>query len=100
MSGQLSLEIDLDYDERVVSLARELGILLAPRLAPGTTSEATRLLAERVALLSWERLKYAREPAEPVRCHTCDELTLPKTRVRVAVCPRCSLEGRSAVSGG
>lgn len=100
MSDQLSLDIDLDYDDRVRSLALEIAIVLAPRLAPGTTRESATLLAERVALLSWERLKYAREPEEPVRCHTCDEMTLPKTRARVAVCPRCALEGRSAGARG
>lgn len=98
MAGQLSL--DLDYDERVARLAREVAILLAPHAAPGTKTEATRTLASRIAMLAWERLKYEWEPAEAVRCHLCDADTFPKTRVRVAVCPRCSVEGRSAGSRG
>jgi hypothetical protein len=98
VSGQLTL--DLDYDDRVRSLSSEVAILLAPHLAPGTKRETASLLADRVAMLAWGRLKYASEPDEPLRCHTCDETTVPKTRVRVAVCARCALEGRSAGSGG
>jgi hypothetical protein len=98
MPGQLAL--DLDYDERVARLAREVAIVVAPHLAPGTKTEAAKLLAERVAMLAWQRLKYEWEPPDAIRCHTCDELTYPKNRVRVAVCPRCSAEGRAAGSRG
>lgn len=98
MPGQLS--IDFCCDDRSASLARELAIMIAPHLAPGTTSEATRTLASRAAVLAQRRFSDFREPAEPMRCHTCDEMTTPANRVRVAVCVRCSLEGRSAGSSG
>jgi len=97
-AGQLSLE--LDYDERVPRLAREVAIVLAPYLAPGTKKEAAELLAERVAKLAESRLKYAWEPTEAVRCHCCDAETFPAGRVRVAVCPRCSAAPRTPGSSG
>lgn len=96
--GQLS--IDFDYDERTARLAVEIAILLVPRMAPGTPSEATRLLADRIAVLAEKRFKDAWEPSEPIRCHTCDEMTVKQNRVRVAVCVRCSVEGRTPGSSG
>jgi uncharacterized paraquat-inducible protein A len=97
-AGQLT--IDFEYDERSARLATELALVLTPYLAPGTARETVRNLASRVAMLAEKRYRDAWEPQEPIRCHTCDEMTFPKTRVRVAVCPRCSLEGRSVGSGG
>jgi hypothetical protein len=93
MPGQLT--IDFCCDDRSQSLAREISIMLAPHLAPGTKSETAKLLAERVALLAEKRFRDFQEPTEAIRCHTCDESTTIGNRVRVAVCNRCSLEGRS-----
>jgi hypothetical protein len=92
--------IDFDYDERVVRLSREIAVMVAPHAAPGTKSETVKVLAERIAKLAHLRLRDAQEPTEDMRCHTCDEMTTPKNRVRVAVCARCSLEGRSVGSAG
>ncbi len=97
-AGQIA--IDFDYDERVVRLSREIALMVSPHAAPGTKAETVRVLAERIAKLAHQRLRDAFEPAEDVRCHTCNEMTTPKNRVRVAVCARCSLEGRSAGSSG
>jgi len=94
--GQVEM---FDYDERTVVLARELALVLAPAVAPGTKTETVKLLAEKVAKIAEQKYKYAREPDE-VRCHLCDEVTIPKNRVRVAVCVRCSLEPRSPGSTG
>lgn len=96
--GQQTLEL-FDYDERTVVLARELALMVAPYLAPGTTTDTTKALAERLAKAAEARYKYAHEPAEMV-CHLCDVLTTPKDRVRVAVCVRCSLEPRSPGGAG
>ena len=97
-AGQLA--IDFDYDERTVRLAGEVGIMLAPYLAPGTPREISRVLAERIAKVAERRYKYAWEPKEGIRCLTCDELTFPENRVRVVVCVRCSLEGRTPGASG
>jgi hypothetical protein len=93
VGGQLT--IDLFCDDRTRSLAREVAIMIAPYAAPGTKRETVQLLAERVAALAEKRYRDFQEPAEPVRCHTCDAMTVVGDRVRVAVCNRCSLEGRS-----
>jgi hypothetical protein len=98
MSGQLL--IDFCCDERSQGLARELAIMVAPYLAPGTTTEMTKNLASRMALLAEKRFNDFREPPEPIRCHTCDEMTTIGNRMRVAVCNRCSLEGRSVGGSG
>lgn len=96
--GQLA--IDFDYDERTARLSAEIAIMLAPHVAPGTPRDAIRLLADRVARVAERRYKDAWEPDCEMRCHTCDEMTVPRTRVRVAVCPRCSLQGRTPGSSG
>lgn len=97
-SGQLL--IDFDYDERVVMFAKEVALMLAPHVAPGTKSETVKVLADRIAVLACRRWKDAHEPREEVRCHTCDELTTVGNRVRVAVCNRCALTGRSVGAAG
>jgi len=97
-AGQIS--IDFYYDDRVASLAREIAIMVAPHMSPGTKADVAKMLGERVAALAEKRFRDFREPAEPIRCHTCDELTLVGNRVRVAVCNRCSLEGRSVGCAG
>ena len=94
------VKIEFEYDDRLPMLAAEFGVLLAPRLAPGTTLEEARKLATRLALLASKRLSKFDEPEEPVRCHSCDVETGPEERVRVAVCPRCSLQGGSPGSDG
>ena len=94
------LQIDFDYDERSVRLAMEFGIMLTPVLAVTVSKEALSELTARMAMLATRRFKDLYEPSEPIRCHTCDELTLPKNRVRVVVCPRCAFEGRSPGSAG
>lgn len=97
-AGQL--QIDFEYDERVGALAREVAIMVAPHVAPGTKAETVRVLAERVAKLAHRRFKDAYEPREPIRCHTCDDLTVVGNRVRVVVCNRCALTGRSVGCSG
>lgn len=94
------VKIEFEYDDRLPMLAAEFGVLLAPRLAPGTTLEEARKLATRLALLASKRLSKFDEPEEPVRCHSCDVETGPGERVRVAVCPRCALQGGSPGSDG
>jgi hypothetical protein len=96
--GQLT--IDFCCDERSQMLAREIAIMLAPHLAPGSKVDAAKLLAGRVALLAEKRFRDFQEPTEQIRCHTCDEMTVIGNRVRVVVCNRCSLEGRSPGSRG
>lgn len=81
-------------------MAAEFGVVMAPRLAPGTTLEEARKLATRLALLASKRLSQLGEPVEPIRCHSCDVETAPAERVRVVVCPRCSLLGGSPGSDG
>ena len=98
LPGQLS--IDFEYDDRVVRLAAELAIMVAPHVAPGTKAETVKVLTDRMAILAGKRFAKLNEPDEPIRCHTCDEMTVPKNRVRVAVCLRCSFEGRSVGSSG
>ncbi len=97
-AGQIS--IDFEYDERTARLAAEIAIMITPYLSPGTPKETAKGLAERVALVAEKRYKDAWEPACEIRCHTCDEMTSPKTRVRVVVCPRCSMEAKTPGSSG
>jgi hypothetical protein len=96
--GQLL--IDFDYDERTVRLATEFAIMMAPHLAPKVTKETIQFLSARMATLAAARMKEAYEPTDPIRCHSCDEMTVPATRVRVAVCTRCSFASRTAGSDG
>jgi len=100
MMGAGQLSIDFDYDERTVRLATEIAIMITPHAAPGMPRERIRELAERIAKVSEKRYKDAWEPDEEIRCHTCDEMTVPKTRVRVAVCPRCAMSGSTPGSSG
>jgi hypothetical protein len=100
MSEPGQLRIDFDYDDRTAKLATEFAIIIAPHLPPGTKKELVVSLSTRMARLAGERYAHFGEPVDPIRCHTCDEMTLPKTRVRVPVCPRCSLEGRSLGARG
>jgi hypothetical protein len=97
-AGQLA--IDFEYDERTVRLSTEVAIMLTPYLAPGTPRDAVRLLADKIAKVAEARYKNAWEPKEGILCHTCDEMTTPDNRVRVAVCNRCSIEGRTPGSSG
>ena len=94
------VSIDFDYDDRVPGLARELAIVLAPHLPPGTPSETVRTLAARAATLAAKRLRDAAETSESLRCHLCDVLTAPDNRARIAVCVRCALEPRSPGASG
>lgn len=100
MSDAGQLVIDFDYDERTARLASEFAVMLAPHLAPGTKKEVAQAVASRLAVLAGRRYAEFGEPTEPIRCHTCDEMTIPKTRVRVVVCLRCSFEGGSVGSRG
>jgi hypothetical protein len=100
MSGP-QLAIDFEYDERTVRLATEICLMLTPYLAPGTTRESARVLAERVTKVAEKRYKDNWEPKEAIRCHTCDDVTtVPGNRVRVAVCNRCSINGATPGSSG
>jgi hypothetical protein len=94
------LKIDFEYDDRLPGLALEFGIVMAPRLAPGTTREEAAALAARLATLAARRLKVDVEPREEIRCHSCDAPTKPDERARVVVCVRCGLRGGSPGSGG
>jgi hypothetical protein len=94
------LKIDFEYDDRVERLATEFGILLVPHVPPGTTTEAVKTLAGRLAMLAARRLERFEEPREPIRCHSCDHPTKPDERARVVVCGRCALEGASPGSAG
>lgn len=94
------VSIDFCCDGRTPGLARELALVIAPHLCPGTKAEVAAALAERVALLAERRLRDQAESPEPLRCHTCDDMTTIGNRVRVAVCNRCALEGRSPGCGG
>ena len=98
MPGQLA--IDFCCDDRSRKLAGEIAIMLAPHLPPGTKSEVASALAARVSLLAEKRYRDFQEPVEEIRCHTCDEMTKVGNRVRVVVCNRCALEGRSVGSAG
>lgn len=98
ISGQVA--IDFEFDDRVPRLAKEIALVLVPHVSSDVSTESLRRLAERVAMLAGERLRHAWEPAEPMRCHTCDRLVGPRERVRVVVCARCSLEGGSPGSAG
>lgn len=96
--GQIT--IAYDYDERTARLATEIGIMLTPYLLPGTPRETVQNLATRIALVSEKRFKDVWEPACEIRCHTCDDMTVPKTRTRVAVCLRCATQGSTPGSSG
>lgn len=99
VAGQLA--IDFEYDERTARLATEVAILLTPQVAAEMSKDGVKKLAEKIARLAEQRYKDAWEPKEPIRCHTCDEMTtVPGNRVRVAVCDRCSLSGSSPGSSG
>ena len=93
-------QIGFDYDGRTPRLAQEIALILAPHIGEGKAKDLTKELATRIAMLAEKRYKDALEPAEPIRCHTCDAETLPKSRVRVAVCVRCATEGRTPGSSG
>ena len=93
-------QIDFDYDGRTPRLAQEIAIILAPHVGEGKAKDLTKELASRIAILAERRYKDVYEPADPIRCHTCDVETLPKTRLRVAVCLRCAVEGRTPGSSG
>jgi len=97
-AGQLA--IDFDYDERTARLATEIALMITPYVAPGTPRERVRELADRVARTAERRYKDAWEPSELIRCHTCDAETTQKDRVRVVICPRCSMEGSTPGSRG
>ena len=94
------MTFDWEYDDRVEMLAAEFGIMMTPLLASGTKTEQVKALAARMALLAGRRLDKFVEPAEPMRCHSCDVLTGPKERARVVVCVRCGLKGGSPGSDG
>ncbi len=98
--SQGQLKIDFDYDDRLPKLALEIGIMLAPHLAPGTTKSTTENLTARIAKLASRRLATYAEPQEAIRCHTCDAPTKPDERARVVVCVRCGLGGASPGSDG
>jgi hypothetical protein len=93
------VKIDFEYDDRLPGLALEFGIVLAPRLAPGTTREEAAALTARLAKLASRRLRVDAEPREAIRCHSCDAPTEPGDRVRVAVCTRCAARGGPPGSG-
>jgi hypothetical protein len=94
------LTIDFEYDDRVVQLAAEYAIMMAPYLAPGTKAETAKVLAARMALLAARRLDKFAEPPELMICHTCDAQVGPKERARVVVCLSCGLRGGSPGSDG
>jgi hypothetical protein len=94
------LKIDFDYDDRIERLAKEYGIMLVAHVAPGTTRETVKNLADRLAILAGKRLAKYEEPREEIRCHSCDVPTKHDGRARVVVCVRCAMEGRSPGSGG
>jgi hypothetical protein len=94
------MTLDWEYDDRLVTLAAEFGIMMSPLFASGTTSEQAKALAARMALLAGKRLDKFAEPPEMIRCHSCDALVGPKERARVVVCVRCGLGGASPGSDG
>jgi hypothetical protein len=94
------LKIDFDYDDRLPKLSLEIGIMVAPHLAPGTNRDTTSNLSARIAKLAAQRLARHEEPGEVIRCHTCDAPTKPDERARVVVCVRCGLGGGSPGSRG
>jgi hypothetical protein len=94
------LKIDFDYDDRLPRLALEIGIMLAPYLAPGTPKGTVEGLTARISKLSSQRLAKYEEPREEITCHTCDAPTKADERARVVVCVRCALRGGSPGSGG
>ena len=99
-SNRQQLTLDWEYDDRVVTLAAEFGVMMSPLFASGITSEQVKALAARMALLAGKRLDKFAEPPELMRCHSCDALVGPKERARVVVCVRCGLQGSSPGSDG
>lgn len=100
IQNRKQMTIDFEYDDRVVSLAAEFGIMMTPLLAPGTKSEATKALAARMALLAAKRLDKFVEPPDMMICHSCDAQIGPKERARVVVCISCAMSGGSPGSDG
>jgi hypothetical protein len=94
------LKIDFEYDDRVERLATEFGIMIIPHLPPGTPRESVKTLAGSLAMLASRRLARFEEPKEPIRCHSCDCMTMHDERARVVVCARCALEGSFPGSDG
>lgn len=94
------LKIDFEYDDRAERLALEFGIMLVPLLSPGTSCERIKELAGRMAVLASRRLVRSEEPRDLIPCHSCDYMTKYDERVRVVVCTRCAMEGRSPGSDG
>jgi hypothetical protein len=94
------LTIDWEYDDRVVMLAAEFAIMMAPHLASGTKTETVKALAAKMALLAGKRLDKFVEPPELMICHSCDAKVGPKERARVVVCVKCALSGGSPGSDG
>ena len=99
-ANRKQLAIDFEYDDRVVTLAAEFAVMMAPLLAPGTKSETAKALAARMAVLAGKRLDKFAEPSELMICHTCDATVGPKERARVVVCIKCGLGGGSPGSDG
>ena len=97
---QSQISIDFEYDDRIVKLAAEFSIMMAPHLAPGIPKKIVTTLAARMAMLAGKRVNKFVEPKEPMRCHTCDDMTQPDDRTRVVVCNRCSFTGGSPGSTG
>jgi hypothetical protein len=93
------LYIDFYTDDRMLELSKKVSVMLAPHVASGTDTKKLRDLADRVAVLAESVFRDFKEPKEPMRCHSCDELTLVGNRVRVPVCNRCAHAGRSPGCG-
>jgi len=100
VDNRRQLAIDFEYDDRVVHLAAEFALMMAPHLAPGTKSESAKSLAARLALLAAKRLDKFAEPSEMMICHTCDAKVGPDERARVVVCVSCGFRGGSPGSDG
>lgn len=94
------LKLDFEYDDRVERLTLEFGIMLVPKLPPGTPRESIKTFAGRLAMLASKRLARHEEPQELIRCHSCDYMTKHDERVRVVVCTRCAMEGGTPGSDG
>jgi hypothetical protein len=92
--------IDFEYDDRVVKLAAEFGLMMSPHLLSGTKMEVVNALTARMALLATKRLGKFVEPPETMLCHTCDAQVGPTERARVVVCIPCGLHGGSPGSDG
>ena len=100
VENRKQIAIDFEYDDRVVQLAAEFGIMMAPLLASGTKVEDTKNLAARLALLASKRLDKFSEPSDLMICHSCDAAVGPKERARVVVCIACAMAGGSPGSDG